>query len=1383
MNNYLKCFPKENERNCISYIFHCVWMKLLLLAILLSSGIAPALAQEITLKKERSSLDSVFKDVERQVDFFFFYKKEEIKPVGKITINLKSVPLRQALTTILSGTDLEFEIFEKTIVIKKKVPVKSDLKVLSDTSKIDFQRIIKGYVTDENKLPIKGVLIKELISKIHTYSNEKGEYVLSGPPSGSLSFSGKKYNEQIVDYNDTTSFIEVKMENQSIALNEVTVSMEPRKLEPGRFVEMKNRNYMNLSQILQGTVPGLSLQIVNTTSKIVTSVDAYVHIKNGQLINNLYRFSVEEYLNWVGRAVGQANIDLLLSGKNVPTSLSNLVKLNTTTSTTSTLVPQIRGGNSFTNNGANMLVVIDGFPQDGFPADYPMINVESIEVIKDPKELIKWGSRAAGGVILVRTKAGKKGKIEVTYTTNFYYTPAQKFSREKLQLASTADYLDYLKDVDGISGVQYTNASLNFSPARRLFAQKRNGLITTEAYNKTLDSLKGLDNESQMQLLQQDRFSQSHALGLNGGTTNYKFNLMTNYVSEKSSTLNGYSKGISFSLNNDINLLKNKLKINWLINYSNLNSRTGYSFSPDIKLEPYQMLLDQQGNYVYDYSTFSPYANATIMANGYKDYGVNILQDATVNRDLSRSFEKKSNFNAKWELLPGLNLATSLYYVNTNKKTSYLYGAESSYARQLVDNYGEYSTTGINFYVPYGDILQANTRKTEEFNLRSGLTYTKVLGQHEISASVGGGIASISSNSPTTPTIYGYNSADNTSSQVFLPAPNPLASIRNFYSILPDGTSSINPYLLTVPVNGDSTLSRNVNSNAGISYKYGDRINVSGTYTSVYTPLYGQTASYAVSKSYKAEVSGMVLKNIGKVVKNIFLSTGVDATKLPDLPSSYSNTRYQQTTWQNYTIWVNGLTATQQTGQSSRTINQKLTLGLLDSALMLNGAYNTQIRKGTLSTLVSDPTASNLNGDTTIRYFSAGLKGRMRKGLLNFQVDYNKSPEGKTQVNGFGNYDIGHETYLNSNTISSLNVGFKIENISSFQGLSLMMGTNATSNGSYSLATNSDFSLLPPRNTSYELSAQMGLNDDAQTFDVRYYHQSSSGLNNFAPVATDPATGVSSRVTYSTITNKGVEFFFKTRLIKSSNFEYSVTLNGAYNVNIADQVPVTAFTGTDSYANAYREGYDITNLWSVKSAGLNSEGNPQIYDANGHITSTLDSATVVNAMVYSGVTRAPWTGGLIQEASYKSFFVRASLTFNLGHVMRTYIPYLTTSGSETSALITDRWRNPGDEAFTNVPKITNDLGNTYRSYVTRMGTNSIVSADNIRFQELMIGCNVSPALLKKWGLGALTIALQAQNLAVWTNNSLHVDPATVSGSGKVGMPIAKQYSCNISVSF
>jgi len=67
----------------------------------------------------------------------------------------------------------------------------------------------------------------------------------------------------------------------------------------------------------------------------------------------------------------------------------------------------IRGAGSL--NGMSPLYVVDGVPQEaGF--NFNMRDVASVEILKDAGSAAIYGSRAAGGVILITTQRGKKGE-------------------------------------------------------------------------------------------------------------------------------------------------------------------------------------------------------------------------------------------------------------------------------------------------------------------------------------------------------------------------------------------------------------------------------------------------------------------------------------------------------------------------------------------------------------------------------------------------------------------------------------------------------------------------------------------------------------------------------------------------------------------------------------------------------------------------------------------------------------------------------------------------------------------------------------------------------------------------------------------------------------
>src|SRR5680860_912587 len=79
---------------------------------------------------------------------------------------------------------------------------------------------------------------------------------------------------------------------------------------------------------------------------------------------------------------------------------------------------RVRGLTTFDTYGGNQpLWVVDGVIVDSGGIGFVnQSDIESIEVLKDAASLAIYGARAASGVILITTKKGDSGKINVNYT-------------------------------------------------------------------------------------------------------------------------------------------------------------------------------------------------------------------------------------------------------------------------------------------------------------------------------------------------------------------------------------------------------------------------------------------------------------------------------------------------------------------------------------------------------------------------------------------------------------------------------------------------------------------------------------------------------------------------------------------------------------------------------------------------------------------------------------------------------------------------------------------------------------------------------------------------------------------------------------------------------
>ena len=118
---------------------------------------------------------------------------------------------------------------------------------------------------------------------------------------------------------------------------------------------------------------------------------------------------------------------------------------------------KIRGANSI-NSSNNVLVVIDGLPGGSTSALSPD-DIESMEVLKDASASAIYGSSAANGVLLITTKKGKKGKMEVSYNG---YVGFQEVN-EHVDMLNGSEYLTVLNDinVDSGGGILHTPEYIN----------------------------------------------------------------------------------------------------------------------------------------------------------------------------------------------------------------------------------------------------------------------------------------------------------------------------------------------------------------------------------------------------------------------------------------------------------------------------------------------------------------------------------------------------------------------------------------------------------------------------------------------------------------------------------------------------------------------------------------------------------------------------------------------------------------------------------------------------------------------------------------------------------------------------------------------------------
>lgn len=198
----------------------------------------------------------------------------------------------------------------------------------------------------------------------------------------------------------------------------------------------------------------------------------------------------------------------------------------------------IRG---FESLSGGPLVVIDGVPRS--MEDFQRLNpadIDNVSVLKDASAAI-YGVRAAGGVVLVTTKKGTKGAVQVNYNGSYTVQRPSGFPKLADPYETMTLYNEKSKNIDNFS-TPYPESK---------FEEYRSGALRTSDWNKLVFadyvpqtqhdlSLSGGTDKTQyyvgMGYLYQGGFFAS-------GDLNYhKYNLRTNITSE-------LTKGLTFNLN------------------------------------------------------------------------------------------------------------------------------------------------------------------------------------------------------------------------------------------------------------------------------------------------------------------------------------------------------------------------------------------------------------------------------------------------------------------------------------------------------------------------------------------------------------------------------------------------------------------------------------------------------------------------------------------------------------------------------------------------------------------------------------------------------------------------------------------------------------------
>lgn len=647
------------------------------------SGLPTLCAQNIenkpvTVDITSGTIHDFFAQVKQQTGVVFIMSGNDNETLPKITIKCKNMPLHKALKNVMGQIHAGYEMENGIVTIYNNRGV----------------RTVQGTVTDEEGLPLPGVNVTTLDGKQQAVTNMDGHYSITVPAKA-----------------NGLEFSYVGMERQKVRLDGTAGAVK-------KNVMMHSDN--ELGEVL---VTGL----MNRDSKTFTG-NAAVY-KGDEL-----------------QTVGRQNFLKSLSLLDPSVSLTENLDMGSNPNT----MPEVRlrGESSFSgfknidksglqSDPNQPLFILDGYETTvERVVDLDMNRIESVTVLKDAAAGAIYGARAANGVIVIKTKRPKEGRLNVSYTADVDFT------------------------FPDLSSYDLLNAEENLQLINRLGLYRNNNGTLRPEYNEIAKWVaQGVDTDWMSKPLR-NTVGMKHSLNLQGGDSRMRYGVDMNYADNpgvmKESGRQNYGIGVDLSYNYEDKVLFS----NYLNVYQSNSHESPYgNFADYTTINSFFPIYDE--NYkLYKYYYFTDeYGSQKNLWGNVSNMPINPLYEASVgNFNKSKSTNINENFSFDWRVTNELRLNGRIAYTKTHSQSDVFLSPNSA-------TYSEYGE-GMSAITTDDEILKGKytltTNDVERFETNVFATYSKAFGKNFITASVGGSLSD-SKSTVNGLTAQGYGDGDSPS--------------------------------------------------------------------------------------------------------------------------------------------------------------------------------------------------------------------------------------------------------------------------------------------------------------------------------------------------------------------------------------------------------------------------------------------------------------------------------------------------------------------------------------------------------------------------------------------------------------------------------------------
>lgn len=346
---------------------------------------------------------------------------------------------------------------------------------------------------------------------------------------------------------------------------------------------------------------------------------------------------------------------------------------------------RIRGTNTITAD-ANPIYVVDGV----IVSDITNIStgdIESMDVLKDAASQAIYGSRAANGVILITTKAGKKGKVKISFDSYF----GVRSMTSKVKMADAQTY------------AAYTNEAKAYDGQPAMF-----DLSTIKNSTNWFDAIT------------QNGLVQNYNVTISGGTDDMTYYFSANQFGDKG-ILKGNDYNRTLLRNSNTYKLGKYLKFGHTLNLSfSKNNMKPNEFADAYRIGTTAPVKDANGNYGYvtGLSVANPVAaldythhftnDNRLQGNVFAELnpisGLTIRSSFNFNKDGN----KETNYVPKYYVSSVQQTSNSTLTLTNNESSYYIIDNNINYNKKFIEKHEVNATIGYSGEKDKGSMLLAS---------------------------------------------------------------------------------------------------------------------------------------------------------------------------------------------------------------------------------------------------------------------------------------------------------------------------------------------------------------------------------------------------------------------------------------------------------------------------------------------------------------------------------------------------------------------------------------------------------------------------------------------------------------------------------------------------